>query len=225
MFKPYRREYIFKPQYIKRESRIIKAGLRTDSKIKNFIIEKILIPINTVIKLGHLSEALNDLKESKDSTHDYYIESAMREFTRTYVSDDNGVSYGYEYINIDDSNSQALDINVPRSLNIIYEHADRKDPLNVAVTEYNKINKPSDEEIIHTVANLVDIVDRRNESSTQDKLYALHKDTRPTTLLIEQLSNTSQNIDAEIKALSEEKASHLKANAEILSVVKEHGVL
>lgn len=220
MFSPYRRECTFKPQYIKRESRIIKAGLRTDSKIKNLIIEKVLIPMNAVIKLGRLSDALNDLKASKNDDHDYYLRSAMRELTRTYVSDDNGVSYGYEYIDIDDSNSERLIINVPYVLSVVFEDDDRKDPLTVAVTEYNKINKPSDDEIINTVANLVDIIDSRNESSTQDKLYALHKDTRPTTLLIEQLSSTSQNIDAEIKALSKDKASHLKANAEILSRIQ-----
>ena len=220
MFRPYKRKYIFKPQYIKRESRIIKAGLRTDSKIKNFIIEKVLIPINAMIKLGRLSDALNDLKASKDNPYHHHLHSAMQVLTKTYVSDDNGISYGYEYINIDDSNSEVLEINVPHALNLVFEHTDRKDPLTVAVTEYNKINKPSDDEIIHTVANLVDVIDRRNESPTQKKLYALHKDTRPTTLMIEQLSHTSKNIDAEIKALSKEKASHLKANDEILSRIQ-----
>lgn len=220
MFSPYKREYIFKPQYIKKESRIIKAGLRTDSKIKNIIIEEILIPINNVIKLGRLSDALNDLKDSKNSAHDNHLYAAMQELTKTYISDDSGISYGYEYIDIEDSNSEVLDINVPYALDIVFEHSDRKDPLTVAVNEYNKINKPSDDEIIHAVANLVDIIDRRNESSTQDKLYALHKDTRPTTLLIEQLSHTSQNIDAEIKALSKDKASHLKTNDEILSRIQ-----
>lgn len=220
MFRPYKRKYIFKPQYIKRESRIIKAGLRTDSKIKNFIIEKVLIPINAMIKLGRLSDALNDLKASKDNPYHHHLQSAMQVLTKTYVSDDNGISYGYEYINIDDSNSEVLEINVPHALNLVFEHTDRKDPLTVAVTEYNKINKPSDDEIIHTVANLVDVIDRRNESPTQKKLYALHKDTRPTTLMIEQLSHTSKNIDAEIKALSKEKASHLKANDEILSRIQ-----
>lgn len=220
MFKPYKRKYIFKPQYIKRESRIIKAGLRTDSKIKNFIIEKVLIPMNTVIKLGPISDALNDLKASKDNPHHHHLESAMQVLTKTYISDDNGISYGYEYIDIENSNSEILNINVPHALNLVFEHTDRKDPLTVAVTDYNKINKPSDDEIIHTVANLVDIIDRRNESPTQKKLYALHKDTRPTTLMIEQLSHTSKNIDAEIKALSKEKASHLKANDEILSRIQ-----
>lgn len=225
MFSPYRKKYIFKPQYIKKENRIVKAGLRTDSKIRNMIIEDILIPMNAVFKLGRLSDALTDLKDSKDYDHDYYLRSAMRELTRTYVSDDNGASYGYEYIDIDDSNSEMLVIDVPHVLDVVFEDTDRKDPLTVAVMAYNKVNKPSDDEIINTVANLIDIIDRRNESSTQEKLYALHKDTRPTTHLIEQLSRTSQTIDAEIKALTEENASHLKANAEILNTAKECGVL
>lgn len=162
----------------------------------------------------------NDLYKTYTKTEStgYYtiLKNELSALRTVFVSSDNAISYGYEYIDMSDSSSNALILKVPAELKPAEDLKEQDLAMRNALDIYIQANQPTDDMLLNIVSGLIPTIKHREDKATQLLTEKFHKNTVPGEAFTNQLKQESQKLQSEIKSLESSLGTHLKENQSII---------
>lgn len=162
----------------------------------------------------------NDLYQAYSKTestgYDTILKNELSVLRTVFVSSDNAFSYGYEYIDKNDSSSDALVLKVPAELKPADELKEQGPAMRNALDIYIEANQPTDVMLFSIVSGLMPTIKHREDKATQLLTEKFHKNTAPGEAFANQLKQESQRLQSEIESLESTLNDHLKENQSII---------
>ena len=162
----------------------------------------------------------NDLYQAYSKTestgYSAILENELNTLRTVFVSSDNAFSYGYEYIDKNDSSSDALVLKVPAELKPADELKEQGPAMRNALDIYIEANQPTDVMLFSIVSGLMPTIKHREDKATQLLTEKFHKNTAPGEAFANQLKQESQRLQSEIESLESTLNDHLKENQSII---------
>lgn len=166
----------------------------------------------------------NDLYQAYEKTestgYSSILENELNTLRTVFVSSDNAFSYGYEYIDKNDSSSDALVLKVPAELKPANELKEQGPAMRNALDIYIEANQPTDELLLNIVSGLLPTIKHREDKATQLLTGKFHKDTASGEAFANQLKQESQRLQSEIDSLESTLEDHLKENQSIIERIR-----
>lgn len=154
--------------------------------------------------------------KTESTGYDTILENELNTLRTVFVSSDNAFSYGYEYIDMSDSSSNALILKVPAELKPADELKEQGPAMRNALDIYIQANQPTDDMLLNIVSGLMPTIKHREDKATQLLTEKFHKNTAQSEAFANQLKQESQRLQSEIKSLESSLEGHLKENQSII---------